>query len=346
MKHLPFLAIILMLASCTDDEPKTPWANVTWVPASDAEAHVEMPLIYVGNRESTTVMLVVHGGPGISSLDYLGTLEKQLGNDVLLAFWDQRYSGFSQFDFTRSMTIADNLDDGYAVVQQIKQKYPGKKVVLWGHDWGTTLVMGLVTHPIYKTEIDGWIVNNGIVSGFEGFNALWNFTVRRCQEKINAGQPTYADTIVALNRLKPEPGRWRINTLARVYTYAIRLGVPGEPRQSRDERDYQKVRERNIFPNLTDRKRVDRNGLLAVNGISFSELWKPVLDELVSPGLLIWGQNDNLAPVELQQWLVDQLTQRGKVFTAVTYEGAWHSPHVTQPDKHQADVKSFIQQLP
>jgi pimeloyl-ACP methyl ester carboxylesterase len=154
----PILALVRVLFACTENQSIVPTAELTWLPATNAQANVEMPVVYVGNRQSATVLLVVHGGPGISSLDYIGVLEKQLASDVLLAFWDQRYSGFSRFDFTRTMNIQSNLEDCNAVVEQIKQKFPGKKVVLWGHDWGGPIVTGIATHPAFKLNIDGWIV--------------------------------------------------------------------------------------------------------------------------------------------------------------------------------------------
>jgi pimeloyl-ACP methyl ester carboxylesterase len=344
----PILALVLVLSACTENQSIAPTAELTWLPATNAEANVEMPVVYVGNRQSATVLLVVHGGPGISSLDYIGALEKQLASDVLLAFWDQRYSGFSRFDFTRTMNIQSNLEDCNAVVEQIKQKFPGKKVVLWGHDWGGTIVTGIATHPTFKLNIDGWIVASGFVSGYEGFLALWEFSVRRSRERIADGAASFADTITVLNRLRPEVGRWRSANINRVFGFASRLTLTGEPRQPKPERDFQTARVRDIFPNLTDRQRVTRNSILAVNGISFSEtlyLWQTRLDEINKPGLLIWGRNDGTTPVELLNWFTTELTQRGKTFTSTIYENAWHSPFISQPAQHATDVKSFIQQL-
>jgi pimeloyl-ACP methyl ester carboxylesterase len=342
------ILFVSVLSGCREDETAKPFAELTWLSATSTQANAEMPLLYIGNRESKTVLLIVHGGPGSSSLDHLGVLEKQLASDFLLAFWDQRYSGFSRFDFTRSMNISSNLEDCNMVIQSIRQKYPGKKVVLWGYDWGGAIVTGIATHPIFKRQIDGWIVVSGFVSGFEGFRSIWEYATRRSRERIAEGVASFADTIQVLNRLRPQVGRWRANNNIRMSGIAIRLVVTGEPRQPKAERDLQTARVRDIFPSLSDRERVIRNSILAVNGISFSEtlyLWQPNLNEISKPGLLIWGKNDGTTPVELLNWFTSELQSKGKVFTSTVYENAWHSPFITQPSQHAADVKSFIQQL-
>lgn len=341
---LALIGSSLLFHSCKEEEEKKRFQELTWVPI----AQVQMPVLYTGNPESNTILLILHAGPGNSSLEYLGALERQLGNNYLLAFWDQRYSGFSKFDFTLSMTMESNISDGNLVITEVKKRFPNKKVVLWGHHWGAAIVTGIASHPTFKNTIDGWIVVNGIVSGFDYFRSRWEFALRRSRERIAEGAVAYADTVTLLQRIEPRLGQWRQSSQLRIDGIASRLLYAGEPATARDLETFTASRMRETFPVQRDRDRARLNVFQEPNGILFSRTlytWRPSWDELNKPGLILWGAKDEKTPLELFNWLTAELRNRQKTFSALRYEQGWDTPFLSQPDQHATDIRNFLQTL-
>ncbi len=344
LRLLIFLAVVIVPAACQEDTFIERFEEVNWIPV----AHVQMPVLYTGNTQSNTVLLIVHGGPGNSSLEYLGLFERHFGEDFLLAFWDQRYSGFSKFDFTLSMTMESNISDCHLVITEIKKRFPDKKIVLWGHHWGGAIVMGVASHPTFKDAIAGWIVVNGMVSGFEYFRSRWQFALRRSRERLAEGAASFADTVAVLQRLEPRAGQWRQATQTRIDGIANRLLYPGEPATARELETFTTSRIRQVFPAQRERDRARLNVAQEPNAISFSRtlyVWQPALAEINKPGLLLWGAKDEKCPVELLTWLSSELRNRNKNVTIQRYEEAWDTPFFNQPEKHALDIKAFLQTL-
>lgn len=344
LRFVCLLTMIFCFTSCEQEEVPIRFQELDWIAVQQSQ----MPLLFTGNKESNTILLVIHGGPGNSSLDFLGLFERYFGQDYLLAFWDQRYSGFSRFDFTLSMTMESNISDGNVIVTELRNRFPNKKVVLWGHHWGGAIVMGLVTHSTFKNAVDGWVIVNGMVSGYEYFRSRWQFALRRSNEQLAKGQLAYADTVRLLQRLEPIAGRWNANSQARIDGIASRLLFSGEPNTARELETFSAGRVRDIFPVQRDRDKARLNVFQTPNAISFSRTlytWRPSLDEISKPGLLIWGTKDEKCTLELLQWVSAELNSRKKNVSVQRYEEGWDTPFFSQPEKHAADVKAFLQSI-
>ncbi len=62
--------IILLAYSCKKDEPQPSQSNqeLFWVTNKGSQ----MPVLMIGNKESASIVLFIHGGPGSSSIDITG----------------------------------------------------------------------------------------------------------------------------------------------------------------------------------------------------------------------------------------------------------------------------------
>lgn len=344
LRYVCLLMMVLCSISCEKEEVQKRFQELNWITVEQSR----MPLLFTGNKESNTILLVIHGGPGNSSLDYLGLFERYFGQDYLLAFWDQRYSGFSRFNFTLSMTMESNISDGNLIVSELRKQFPNKKIVLWGHHWGGAVVMGLATHPTFKNTIDGWVIVNGMVSGYEYFRSRWQFALRRSNELLSRGQLAYADTVRLLQRLEPIAGRWNQTSQARIDGIASRLLFSGEPNTARELETFNASQVRDVFPLQRERDKARLNVFQNPNSISFSRtlyVWQPSLNEINKPGLLIWGTKDEKCTLELLQWATTEFTNRQKSVSVQRYEEGWDTPFFSQPEKHAADVKAFLQSI-
>lgn len=345
---------LFLLIGCSKEDKKetpannTPATNLHWVNSGVSS----MPVYISGNEQSDVVLLLIHGGPGGSSLEFLSGFEQSLGQSFQIVTWDQCYSGFSKFDVSSeplTMTIESNLRDCDLVVDFLKNRYPNKKIVIWGQSWGGAIVSGYASHPAYHAKIDGWIVVNGTVSGFEWHRSMWEFAVRRCNEKITEGFGEYGDSLAWLtNNAYVEGEVFDRDKLIRIAIMASGLWYEGEPEASEEYLDNTRTRVNQIFPASADRDRYLRNVELEVNDISTSaemHAWRVDVSPMSKPGLLIWGEKDETCPIELLDWYTGVLSAQGKEHTVRIYPNEWHTPFVTNQAEHDADVRAFLEGL-
>lgn len=348
-----FIFLICMAASsCRKEKEKEVEREKTsglfWIRNQDSE----MPVILSGNMESDKILLIIHGGPGGSSAQYLRGFEENLGEDFLLASWDQRYSGFSKFNSNRplSMTIESNIEDCDLIVDFLNEKFPGKEVVLWGQSFGGAIVSGYASHPTYNNKIAGWIVVNGAVSGFELHRSIWEFAVRRCNDKIQEGFVNYQDSLNWLENNPYDPMVFNENQLWKVLLMAGSLYFEGEIELTEADFNYALQRAKDFFPLESDVDRYINNANLPVNNeFPYSpEMynWRVNVSPISKPGLLIWGEKDETCPLELVQWYSNELTSAQKLHTVKLYANAWHVPFDSDQEEHDADVQQFIESLP
>ena len=94
-------------------------------------------------RPEATLVIVVHGGPGIDYA-HLKTLVP-LSKNYRVIFYDQRGAGLSPRVSKNDLTLDKSLDDLHSIVGHFSN---GKKVKLIGHSWGGMLVVGYLSkHP-------------------------------------------------------------------------------------------------------------------------------------------------------------------------------------------------------
>lgn len=109
---------------------------------------------YFGNDSAKTVILFVHGGPGSPLMMFSESFDKELAKNFLVVHWDQRGAGksYTPEAFNKSLSLKDYVADGLEVVKHLKEKLPGKKLILVGHSWGTVVASHMV-----KAEPDAFV---------------------------------------------------------------------------------------------------------------------------------------------------------------------------------------------
>lgn len=91
-----FSLFIFSRCSSDSDNDQNLNGELFWVDAGISK----MPVFLSGNSQSNTILLIIHGGPGGSSIEMRGVFEgagsDNLADDFLIASWDQRFAGFSK----------------------------------------------------------------------------------------------------------------------------------------------------------------------------------------------------------------------------------------------------------
>lgn len=161
MKNLITLILgFTLIVGCSQSQIQTN-LNETLVVRNNG---ADMPVYLHGDVTSKVIMLVVHGGPGGSGLEYRsGRYVEELEKDFALAYWDQRGQGMSHGHYTNEdLTVAQMTEDLNAVIISLRHKYGQDiKLFLFGHSWGGTLTSNYMVTGDYQNNVAGWIESNG-----------------------------------------------------------------------------------------------------------------------------------------------------------------------------------------
>ncbi|MBD77771.1 MAG: hypothetical protein CL840_02365 [Crocinitomicaceae bacterium] len=150
----------LMIASCKKKEDLGKVNETIYVRSNGAD----MPVYLHGNVASNVMILIVHGGPGGTGLEYRsGKYAEALEARYGMAYWDQRGQGMSQGKYKTDDVIIENMViDMNAVINSLKAKYgSGLKVIALGHSWGGTLSAKFMITAGLQQNLAGWIEADG-----------------------------------------------------------------------------------------------------------------------------------------------------------------------------------------
>jgi pimeloyl-ACP methyl ester carboxylesterase len=96
-----------------------------------------------GVDDRKPVLLLLHGGPGDVQSPYVTTYSP-FEQEFVLVQWDQRGSGRT---FAKSglagLTLEKQVSDGIDLAEQLHARFPGRKLILLGHSWGTVVATGM-----------------------------------------------------------------------------------------------------------------------------------------------------------------------------------------------------------
>tara|TARA_B100000963_G_C22608193_1_gene663604 strand:- start:814 stop:1845 length:1032 start_codon:yes stop_codon:yes gene_type:complete len=157
-KYIYSALLIIFLISCKKED-LTKVDEVFWVRNHGAD----MPVHIHGNLTNSVVLLIVHGGPGGSGLDYRsGKYTVPLENKYAVAYWDQRGQGMSHGRYTNAeLTVDKMVSDLDAVIRVLKNKYNDAKIVVLGHSWGGTLTAKYMVSGNVHSSVTAWVESNG-----------------------------------------------------------------------------------------------------------------------------------------------------------------------------------------
>jgi len=162
MKQIFFFITLLILNGC-QKEKITVSSN-----ASDAfyvdNAGASMRVLVQGNTASSTFILVIHGGPGLSSYFYdTKYISNNLGDKFAMVYWDQRNAGASQGTSNGGELHLDQMvEDLKKVIEVLKYRYgQNMSLFLLGHSFGSLIAADFITTADYQNMIKGFINVDG-----------------------------------------------------------------------------------------------------------------------------------------------------------------------------------------
>lgn len=95
-----------------------------------------------GADTSKSILLFLHGGPGMPVMFLGHVFQRDLEKHFIVVHWDRRGAGKSfAAGENWQPSVSANLRDLHALAERLHRDYPGRKLILVGHSWGTYLGM-------------------------------------------------------------------------------------------------------------------------------------------------------------------------------------------------------------
>ncbi|WP_395395930.1 alpha/beta hydrolase (plasmid) [Novosphingobium sp. BL-8A] len=289
---------------------------------------------FEGERDENPVLLIVHGGPGASSLFTRGGWGPWKRH-FTLAYWDQRGAGRTYVEngpeHCRPMSFAQIVSDGLEVVDFIRSQIGPRQIFVLGHSWGSAVGIHMVKR---RPDLFGAFVGTGQLVNFRENEKLNRANLLRWARE--QGDAAALSTLAEIG----EPPYVRLQDLATVRGLGDKLvGGAGDAVAPKPP-----VRPANVTPE--DREAVAR-GFQYSCGALIDDLWAidlPALGlDFEVPIFVFMGTHDPQTPYELAEDYFGRLKSPAKGF--VRFEGCHHFVHINQPDDFLRELLAHLQPL-
>lgn len=285
-----------------------------------------------GESLANPPLILLHGGPGLSETFFFRHFNTPLERNFTVVYWDQRGSGKS-FDSdipASSMTVEQFVTDLDELVEWVRRRVGEKKVVLFGHSWGS--VLGVLHAARVPDEVAAYVGSGQFGNATAGEAASYAFVLaeaerlgsRRALEQLREiGPPPYsAESLWTqrtwLNRFEGHLNAKTFWELGRIY-----LDTP----------------ELSVF-DLPDLMRGFRFSLDAMwEEVSKIDLVKDA-PALQVPVFFFLGRHDHWVPPEVSVAYYEELRAPSKQL--VWFEQSGHEPFADEAAKFNSSMVELV----
>jgi pimeloyl-ACP methyl ester carboxylesterase len=319
-----------------------------------------MPVWVKGNIDSGVFIIFNHGGPGSC-----GTLESIIevnpGNgkmdhpsplqilekDFAMVYWDQRHSGMSKGSADPNDSRPEDFGNDLAVViQELQNRYTIKKIFLIGQSWGHFVATS------YMTYVENWKENQSNITGYIGYKGNHNhhatYTVVRPKIIAHAQKEIQEKRDIAYWR--EVVNFYQSNTaLTNIFNYQKHSGyiysIMGATISLYDRviasvkaSLFSPFNGLPLYPNIKKTQQAQKMFSWVISDSSISD----IIHRINIPTLLIYGQNDLVAPVEVGQIIYDEIETAEQDKELLVLNNSRHGAENEDVLIFQKAIKSFI----
>lgn len=299
----------------------------------------DMPAYVFGNKDSKTFIVLLHGGPGGSGLEYrFGKFSEELEADYAMVYWDQRGQGQAHGHYkSDELTVDLMVEDLHKLILAIKHQYGSDiSVFLMGHSWGGLLGTAYMVKD-YQKELKGWIE----IGGAHDYTKMDPEAVQMFKT-IGSDQIAKGIQVEEWQPIIDFVNTIDVNDIS--YDESVQLNQYGHKaegfiREVKEPEAGDDIKYRTddliseISGNITN-STLTKNGL---DSISFTD----DLHKIVTPSLILWGTYDFVVPPSLALDALNLIGTNEKKMVLFNHSG--HSPMVNQPDDFLLVTKEFIE---
>lgn len=353
MRILNYILIgLISFASCSCEEDVVATGQVDellWLENKGAQ----MPIWVEGKASSKTFILILHGGPGGSSLvynDVLVEMANAFEQEYAVAYWDQRSSGNAKGNYDKEqVSLVQMEEDLDLVIDLLKHKYGSDiSLFLLGHSWGGYLGNYYLRDKLKQLKLNGWIDVDGAhnlekltLDGLQLMEEVASEQIRAessqkesWQEVLDFATDFDTSNLAEVDRFI------EVNTMAgKAESLALLDGLTQEAVVELSGVWRNLAGPNHPLTGLTNAFQLTRTKLLD-EAIAF-----PLTDELGKvkiPSLLLWGKYDFIVPPSLGEEMLDKLGTPDARKSLIIYEDSGHSPMGSDAEGFIRDVMDFI----
>jgi proline iminopeptidase len=340
LKYLFFL--ITVLISCSKDE----WSEDTNDHFFLKNDNAVMPVFVNGNTNSKVFLILLHGGPGYTSLEAYQKPESpftKLQSEYAVVYWEQRCAGSSQGNCNyENLKLEDYTTDLEKLIILLKHRYsPDIKIFLLGHSWGGSLGIQYLSKENNQSNIKGWIEIDGghnvprisilereMVNEIGKRQIALGNNITDWQSNIdeaNSLDLTNTDDIFQMNKI----ARMSEELMAEIDSVNKKIST---------------IELSDYFFSPIDIHAMQNNGENTVDALK-EEIVKLDLSEntkqILIPTIMIWGKYDFRVPPEFAQEAYKNYGSSEKEL--IIFNKSAHFTQWNEPDLFYITIKNFIQ---
>jgi pimeloyl-ACP methyl ester carboxylesterase len=290
-----------------------------------------------GYDVSDPLFLLLHGGPGESSLWLAHHTMKELERHFVCINWDQRGTGksFLPGPDPSSMTIEQLYEDTVDLIEVLLARFEKEKLLLLGHSWGGVLATRVAArHP---ELLHGVILMNSAIDNRRAENLSYEWALAQARDAHDEKTTRALERLGGSDTLSQE-GKF----LERKAVFRYGGLVHSDP-----------LRMVRLMFQAPEYSIADCIRSFRMKSLSFSI---PLMaDELTSfnliedvpqlavPVFLFLGRHDHTAPTELSVEFYESLQAPHKEI--IWFEESAHTPDLDETDKFQREVMRIGHQV-
>lgn len=301
----------------------------------------DMPAYIHGNGSEKVFLIILHGGPGGTGLQYRNsTIKEEIEKNNAVVYFDQRGSGSAQGSYSESDVSVDLMaEDVLALVKVLQTKYGNdSKFFLLGHSWGGTLGPAVLLKN--QDIFSGWIDLDGDHDPKGSYAKNKVALEKMALEQIDQNNSIsfWQDVITLVNGVSPN---YNSDDLFKMNRKSHEL-----EKTLMDDKVINKSQAGDYTPPLNVLTALwNNNKILNIfinNGFYEKVSFTSELEKIKIPSLVLWGKYDVIVPFVDAQEAYDHLGSSEKEL--FIFEKSAHSPNDTEPELFAEKVIEFINQ--
>ena len=302
----------------------------------------EQHIIIRGVDKAKPIMLFLHGGPGSPEVAFMKHYNREIENDYVMIYWEQRGAGksYSKDIPLESMNLDQMITDTRELSEYLINRFNREKIFIMGHSWGSLLgILTAYKHP----ELYHAFFGIGLACDqFKGEKISYDWTLNQAKER---NDKKAIKRLQNLNFPDSTAGidDW-MNFLMVERRYVNRFGG-GTIREETGMWPLIKIVLKSGVYTLSEKL-----SFMSASLFSLEKMWLDVIktnlfneiDSMSVPVYIFHGKYDYTTPYPLAMAFFNQLKAPQKEF--FTFENSAHSPIMEEPERFNSIVRNLTQE--
>lgn len=299
-------------------------------------------IIIRGADSAKPVILYLHGGPGSPEIAFMKATNREIENDFVVVYWEQRGSGksYSKNIPPESMNMNQFISDTREVSEYLMHRFGKEKIYLMGHSWGSLLgIMTAYRHPEYYHAYMGI---GQVAHQYKGERISFEWVKQEAAEKGDRRAIKALEGIQFPDSMAAQEAWDRYIMPERRYVMKFGGGVVHDMKGMWP-----------VVKMILDAKEytfTDKINFFAGSLFSTKYLWPEVIstnltnsiDSMRLPVYIFQGRHDYQTPHSVARDFFDQLKAPHKEF--FTFENSAHSPNMEEVERFNTLVREIARE--